>query len=84
PTRALGDSTRIHLVLKTFFRNSVRSHEKRRRRNAFLVPEFTRTKPAYYLLTIEPMIEDNYLVYSYLADVFQKPEDLERDASSCA
>jgi hypothetical protein len=46
--------------------------------------EFTRTKPAYYLLTIEPMIEDDYLVYSYLADVFQKPEDEERDASSCA
>jgi hypothetical protein len=82
------------------FQNSIRSHEKRRRRNTFLVRFFPLLlSPIVYLylsgvyenkarvlplLTIEPMVEDDYLVYSYLADVFQKPEDVERDASSCA
>jgi RNA exonuclease 1 len=30
--------------------------------------------PAHYLLTVERMIENDYPVPSYLADVFEKPD----------
>lgn len=36
--------------------------------------EKTKSDPSQYLLTLEQMIENDYPIPSYMADVFQKPE----------
>ncbi|KAJ6456397.1 ribonuclease H [Mycena sanguinolenta] len=74
PTRAPGDSTRMHSILTAFFQGPVTAAELKKRvttQNS----ERTREKdPAQYLLTLEQMLENEYPVPSYMADVFQKPD----------
>ncbi|KAI9434729.1 hypothetical protein H4582DRAFT_1881782 [Lactarius indigo] len=75
PTRAPGDSTRMHSVLNTFFQTPVSGEEKKRRIQERISAERTQKKdPAQYLLTVEQMVENDYPVPSYLADVFTKSE----------
>ena len=38
-----------------------------------IVAETNKTDPTQYLLTLEQMIENDYPIPSYLADVFEKP-----------
>ncbi|KAH9965648.1 hypothetical protein BJV74DRAFT_869879 [Russula compacta] len=75
PTRAPGDTNRMHSVLNTFFQAPVSGEEKKRRLQERIAAERTAKKdPTQYLLTIEQMIENDYPVPSYLADVFEKPD----------
>ncbi|KAH9958157.1 hypothetical protein BC827DRAFT_1362457 [Russula dissimulans] len=75
PTRAPGDSFRMHSVLNTFFQAPVTGEEKKRRLQERIAAERTAKKdPSTYLLSTEQMIENDYPVPSYLADVFEKPD----------
>ncbi|KAH9025150.1 ribonuclease H-like protein [Lactarius hengduanensis] len=75
PTRAPGDTTRMHSVLNTFFQTPVSGEEKKRRLQERISAERTQKKsPAQYILTTEQMVENDYPVPSYLADVFTKSE----------
>ncbi|XP_006457267.1 hypothetical protein AGABI2DRAFT_79294, partial [Agaricus bisporus var. bisporus H97] len=81
PTRAPGDQTRMHSVLSTFFNGPVSGEEKKRRVTQRLQcmlfsNNFKRDGqrvPSQYMLTLEQMIENDYPIPSYMADVFQKP-----------
>ncbi|KAG6332748.1 hypothetical protein ID866_6338 [Astraeus odoratus] len=74
PTRAPGDHTRMYSVLGTFFQGPVSGEEKRKRIEARLASERAAEKdPALYLLTLEQMIENDYPIPSYMADIFEKP-----------
>ncbi|EGO25969.1 hypothetical protein SERLADRAFT_369315 [Serpula lacrymans var. lacrymans S7.9] len=67
PTRAPGDQTRMYSVLSSFFQGPVSGEEKKKRllqRVAY---------PVRYLLTLEQMVENDYPIPSYMADIFQKP-----------
>ncbi|KIM45581.1 hypothetical protein M413DRAFT_66110, partial [Hebeloma cylindrosporum] len=66
PTRAPGDQTRMQVCLA---RSSLGRSVGRRRRGA----ETNKTDPTQYLLTLEQMIENDYPIPSYMADVFEKP-----------
>ncbi|KAF8143342.1 ribonuclease H [Mycena galopus ATCC 62051] len=74
PTRAPGDLTRMHSILTAFFQGPITAAELKKRvttQNS----ERTREKdPAQYLLTLEQMLENEYPIPSYMADVFQKPD----------
>ncbi|KAN0141687.1 hypothetical protein V8E53_000149 [Lactarius tabidus] len=59
PTHAPGVATRMHSVLNTFPGGPERTQKK---------------SPAQYLLTVAQMVENDYPVPAYLADVFQKSE----------
>ncbi|KAF9268108.1 ribonuclease H-like protein [Marasmius fiardii PR-910] len=73
PTRAPGDSTRMHSVLSTFFNAPISNSEKKKRMADKKMSEiFGNKDPEQYLLTLEQMIENDYPVPSYMADVFQK------------
>ncbi|KAF7376664.1 Ribonuclease H [Mycena sanguinolenta] len=73
PTRAPGDSTRMHSILTAFFQGPITAAELKKRVTT-QTSERTREKdPAQYLLTLEQMLENEYPVPSYMADVFQKP-----------
>ncbi|RXW16099.1 hypothetical protein EST38_g9758 [Candolleomyces aberdarensis] len=74
PTRAPGDQNRMHSVLSTFFSCPMSAEEKKRRVNQRLKSDKSKSDPTQYLLTLEQMIENDYPVPSYMADVFQKPE----------
>ncbi|KAI0092376.1 ribonuclease H-like protein [Irpex rosettiformis] len=75
PTRAPGDQTRMHSVLSAFFQTPVSGDEKKRRMLERVTSERAQEKtPMRYLLTQEQMIENDYPVPSYIADVFEKPE----------
>jgi RNA exonuclease 1 len=72
PTRAPGDQTRMHSVLSAFFHGPVSGEERRRRVMHRLASETLANKdPAQYVLTVEQMIENDYPIPSYMADVFQ-------------
>ncbi|KAI0032017.1 hypothetical protein K488DRAFT_50840 [Vararia minispora EC-137] len=74
PTRAPGDSTRMHSVLSEFFHGPVSQEEKRKRILQRINTERNTAKsPVQYLLSVEQMINNDYPVPSYMADVFQKP-----------
>ncbi|EAU90918.1 ribonuclease H [Coprinopsis cinerea okayama7 len=73
PTRAPGDQTRMHSVMSTFFNSTVTQEEKRRRMNQRLKSERPKDDPTQYLLSLEQMIENEYPIPSYMADVFEKP-----------
>ncbi|KAG7452034.1 ribonuclease H-like protein [Guyanagaster necrorhizus] len=76
PTRAPGDQTRMHSVLNTFFTVPISATEKKKREEQKEKSERLQSNvPAQYLLTIEQMIEHDYPLPSYMADVFQKPDD---------
>ncbi|KAF8496216.1 hypothetical protein F5888DRAFT_1706478 [Russula emetica] len=75
PTRAPGDANRMHSVLNTFFQAPVSGEEKKRRLLERVAAERSAKKdPTQYLLTVEQMVENDYPVPSYLADVFSKPD----------
>ncbi|KAK0217668.1 ribonuclease H [Armillaria nabsnona] len=76
PTRAPGDQTRMHSVLNTFFTAPISATEKKKREERKENSERLQSNdPAQYLLTKEQMIEHDYPLPSYTADVFQKPDD---------
>ncbi|KAF8626807.1 hypothetical protein AX17_006464 [Amanita inopinata Kibby_2008] len=76
PTRAPGDQTRMHSVLSALFYGPVSSEEKRKREMQRLASEaFINKDPAQYVLPIEQMIENDYPVPSYMADVFERPPE---------
>ncbi|KAI9432797.1 hypothetical protein H4582DRAFT_2083191 [Lactarius indigo] len=67
PTRAPGDSTRMHSVLNTFFQTPVSGEEKKRRIQERISAERTQKKdPAQYLLTVEQMVENDYPVLRWI------------------
>ncbi|KDR67520.1 hypothetical protein GALMADRAFT_258141 [Galerina marginata CBS 339.88] len=74
PTRAPGDQTRMHSVLSSFFTGPVSGEEKKRRLTQRVQSEINKTDPTQYLLTLEQMIENDYPIPSYMADVFEKSE----------
>ncbi|KAF8629302.1 hypothetical protein AX15_003519 [Amanita polypyramis BW_CC] len=72
PTRAPGDQTRMHSVLSAFFQGPVNGEERRRRVVQRLASEALMKKdPAQYMLSVEQMIENDYPVPPYMADVCQ-------------
>ncbi|KAH9930557.1 ribonuclease H-like protein [Amylocystis lapponica] len=74
PTRAPGDQTRMHSVLNTFFQGPLSGDERKKRLLERVTSERELEKtPLRYLLTIEQMVENDYPVPSYLAEVFEKP-----------
>ncbi|KAK0209032.1 ribonuclease H [Desarmillaria ectypa] len=76
PTRAPGDQTRMHSVLNTFFTVPISATEKKKREEQKENSERLQSHdPVQYLLTKEQMIEHDYPIPSYTADVFQKPDD---------
>ncbi|KAI9508061.1 hypothetical protein F5148DRAFT_1284472 [Russula earlei] len=75
PTRAPGDAFRMHSVLNTFFQAPVSGEEKKRRLQERIAAERTEKKDATrHVLTVEQMVENDYPVPSYLADVFKMPD----------
>lgn len=75
PTRAPGDQTHMHSVLSTFFQGPVSNEEKRKRLVQRLISENNSEKdPSQYILTREQMIENEYPIPSYIADVFEKSD----------
>ncbi|KAG6829486.1 hypothetical protein H0H92_004368 [Tricholoma furcatifolium] len=75
PTRAPGDSYRMHSVLSSFFHGPVSGEERNKRATMRLLSENVKNQdPEQYLLTLEQMIENEYPIPSYMADVFEKPE----------
>ncbi|KAI9435894.1 hypothetical protein BJY52DRAFT_1207341 [Lactarius psammicola] len=70
PTRVPDDTTRIYSVLNTFYQTPVSGEVKKGR----IQERIPKKEPAQYLLTVEKMVENDYPVPSYLADVFQKSE----------
>ncbi|KAG6899153.1 hypothetical protein C0993_000227 [Termitomyces sp. T159_Od127] len=77
PTRAPGDQFRMHSVLGTFFQGPVSGEERNKRATMRLLSEKANNQdPAQYLLTLEQMVENEYPIPSYMADVFEKPDDV--------
>ncbi|KAJ7762487.1 ribonuclease H [Mycena metata] len=75
PTRAPGDQTRMHSILTAFFQGPITSAELKKRVATQTDSQRTREKdPAQYLLTLEQMVENEYPIPSYVAEVFQKPD----------
>ncbi|KAF7305777.1 Ribonuclease H [Mycena chlorophos] len=73
PTRAPGDQYRMHSILTSFFQSPVTQAELKKRSAANA--QRTRDKdPEQYTLTVEQMVENEYPIPSYMADVFQKPD----------
>ncbi|KAF7304934.1 Ribonuclease H [Mycena kentingensis (nom. inval.)] len=73
PTRAPGDHTRMHSILTAFFQSPITQAELKKRQAANA--QRTRDKdPAQYTLTLEQMVENDYPIPSYMANVFQKPD----------
>ncbi|KAI0061326.1 ribonuclease H-like protein [Artomyces pyxidatus] len=74
PTKAPGETTRMHSVLSTFFHGPVSGEEKKKRVLQRIAADRAVEKdPAQYALTVEQMIENDYPIPSYMADVFEKP-----------
>ncbi|KIM78839.1 hypothetical protein PILCRDRAFT_823946 [Piloderma croceum F 1598] len=74
PTRAPGEPTRMHSVLSAFFHGPVSGEEKKKRIQQRLKSERALEKdPSRYMLSLEQMIENDYPIPSYMADLFQKP-----------
>ncbi|KAF8905308.1 hypothetical protein CPB85DRAFT_1315585 [Mucidula mucida] len=78
PTRAPGDQSRMHSILNSFFTIPLSTTEKTKRdamtKIVLSAERQHRGGPSQYLLTLEQMIENDYPIPSYMADVFQKPE----------
>ncbi|KAI0319403.1 hypothetical protein OF83DRAFT_1055004 [Amylostereum chailletii] len=75
PTKAPGEPTRMHSVLSAFFHGPVSSEEKKKRVMNRIAAEREMSKdPTQYLLTVDQMIENDYPMPSYVADVFEKPQ----------
>lgn len=72
PTRAPGDQTRMYSVLSEFFQCQVTPQEKAKRQAQRASQRAFDSTPALYMLTLKEMIENEYPVPSYMADVFEK------------
>ncbi|PFH47268.1 hypothetical protein AMATHDRAFT_152547 [Amanita thiersii Skay4041] len=76
PTRAPGDQTRMHSVLSAFFHGPVSVEERRKRAVQRQLSESIMNKdPVQYMLTLEQMIDNDYPIPSYMADVFERPPE---------
>ncbi|KAI0249691.1 hypothetical protein BJV78DRAFT_1283805 [Lactifluus subvellereus] len=65
----------MHSVLNTFFQEPVSGEEKERCLQERIAAERVENKDrTQYLLTVEQMIQNDYPVPSYLADVVKKPD----------
>ncbi|TFK22234.1 ribonuclease H [Coprinopsis marcescibilis] len=73
PTRAPGDANRMHSVMSTFFSSTVTAEERKRRMNQKIKAERPKDDPSQYLLSLEQMIENEYPIPSYMADIFERP-----------
>ncbi|EJD49017.1 hypothetical protein AURDEDRAFT_112749 [Auricularia subglabra TFB-10046 SS5] len=77
PTRAPGELTKMHSILSSFFMCTVSGEEKRKRILERITSERQAIKksadPSPYILTPEQMIDNDYPIPSYLAEVFTKP-----------
>ncbi|KZW02879.1 ribonuclease H-like protein [Exidia glandulosa HHB12029] len=77
PTRAPGETTKMHSILSSFFMAPVSGEEKKKRileRISSERQQHTKNHdPMPYILTPEQMIDNDYPIPSYLADVFTKP-----------
>ncbi|TDL16847.1 hypothetical protein BD410DRAFT_901803 [Rickenella mellea] len=76
PTRAPGDANKMHSILSAFFHGPVSAEEKRRRALAISEQGASSTAkndsgPESYVLTPEQMLENEYPVPRYMADVFE-------------
>ncbi|KAG6856294.1 hypothetical protein H0H87_005778 [Tephrocybe sp. NHM501043] len=70
PTRAPGDMYRMHSVLSAFFQGPLVVRAKL----TFYAAEHVKNQdPEQYILTLEQMLENEYPIPSYMADVFEKP-----------
>ncbi|KAF5381153.1 hypothetical protein D9757_009449 [Collybiopsis confluens] len=72
PTRAPGDQTKMHSVLSTFFNLPISGAEKKRRieeKEKAKGSESGSKDPSEYILTVGQMIENEYPIPSYMADV---------------
>ncbi|KAF9067519.1 hypothetical protein BDP27DRAFT_1328740 [Rhodocollybia butyracea] len=72
PTRAPGDLTKMHSVLSSFFSLPISGAEKKRRLEAQLKTKASEShtpNPSEYILNVEQMIENEYPIPSYMADV---------------
>ncbi|KAJ8594443.1 ribonuclease H-like protein [Rhizopogon salebrosus TDB-379] len=74
PTRAPGDQTRMYSVLSEFFQCQVTGEERARRQamRACMPQRAFDNMPSLYLLSLKEMIENDYPIPSYMADVFEK------------
>ncbi|KAJ7606820.1 ribonuclease H [Roridomyces roridus] len=76
PTRAPGDQNRMHSILAAFFQGPITAAELKKRVTTQTTSQRTSEKdPAQYLLTLEQMVENEYPIPSYMADVFEKSDD---------
>ncbi|CAL1697832.1 unnamed protein product [Somion occarium] len=74
PTQAPGDQSRMHSVLSAFFQSPLSGEEKKRRILERVASERAQEKtPLRYVLSAAQMIENEYPLPSYIADIFQKP-----------
>ncbi|KAF9010833.1 ribonuclease H [Cyathus striatus] len=73
PTRAPGDQSRMHSVLSTFFQGPVSGEERKRRATERVFSQGVQQDPSKYMLSLQQMIENDYPIPSYMADVFEKP-----------
>ncbi|KAJ3996078.1 ribonuclease H [Lentinula boryana] len=74
PTRAPGDQTKMHSVLSTFFNLPISGAEKKRRLEALAKSKIKSSESGWsdlseYMLTVEQMIDNEYPIPSYMADV---------------
>ncbi|KZP34383.1 ribonuclease H-like protein [Athelia psychrophila] len=77
PTRAPGEPTRMHSVLSAFFHGPVSGEEKRKRMATRVASERAADKdPSRHALSLEQMVENDYPIPSYMADIFQKPDSM--------
>ncbi|KIY73353.1 hypothetical protein CYLTODRAFT_386946 [Cylindrobasidium torrendii FP15055 ss-10] len=74
PTRAPGDSTRMHSILNAFFSIPLSVSEKgRRHRQAKEERPPSSGATSEYLLSTEQMLTNGYPLPSYVSDTFHKP-----------
>ncbi|OJA14787.1 hypothetical protein AZE42_12824 [Rhizopogon vesiculosus] len=72
PTRAPGDQTRMYSVLSEFFQCQVTEEERAKRQAIRASQRACDNTPSLYLLSSKEMIENDYPIPSYMADVFEK------------
>ncbi|OJA19892.1 hypothetical protein AZE42_12716 [Rhizopogon vesiculosus] len=72
PTRAPGDQTRMYSVLSEFFQCQVTGEERAKRQAMRASQRAFDNTPSLYLLSLKEMIENDYPIPSYMADVFEK------------
>ncbi|KAL0957077.1 hypothetical protein HGRIS_003174 [Hohenbuehelia grisea] len=75
PTRAPGDQTHMYSVLSAFFQGPISFEERKKRLVEKLASERGPSKgPSEYMIPLEQMVENDYPIPSYMADIFEKPD----------